>query len=54
MRVTPQELNDHCCAHLKRFKTPKEFAFMEALPKNLVGKVLRKDLRKIAQESQKH
>jgi acyl-coenzyme A synthetase/AMP-(fatty) acid ligase len=54
MQVTAQELNDHCCARLKRFKTPKDFTFMEALPKNLVGKVLRKDLRKIAQESQKH
>ena len=53
MRVTPQELNEHCCAHLKRFKTPKDFAFVESLPKNLVGKVLRKELRRMAQESQK-
>jgi long-chain acyl-CoA synthetase len=53
MRVTPQELNEHCCAHLKRFKTPKDFAFVESLPKNLMGKVLRKELRRIAQESQK-
>ena len=53
MQVTSQELNDHCCARLKRFKTPKDFTFMEALPKNLVGKVLRKDLRRIAQESQR-
>ena len=53
MRVTSQELNDHCCAHLKRFKTPKDFAFMESLPKNLMGKVLRKELRRMAQERQK-
>jgi long-chain acyl-CoA synthetase len=51
MQVTPQELNDHCCARLKRFKTPKDFTFVEALPKNLVGKVLRKELRRMAQES---
>jgi long-chain acyl-CoA synthetase len=54
MQVTSQELNDHCCARLKRFKTPKDFAFMDALPKNLVGKVLRKELREMAQESQRH
>jgi long-chain acyl-CoA synthetase len=53
MQVTSQELNDHCCARLKRFKTPQDFTFVEALPKNLVGKVLRKDLRKMAQESQR-
>jgi len=52
-QVTIEELNEHCCAHLKRFKTPKDFTFVEALPKNLVGKVLRKDLRKMAQESQR-
>ena len=52
MQVTSQELNDHCCARLKRFKTPKDFTFMEALPKNIVGKVLRKELRKMAQGSQ--
>jgi long-chain acyl-CoA synthetase len=53
MRVTPQELNEYCCTHLKRFKTPKDFAFVESLPKNLIGKVLRKELRRIAQENQK-
>lgn len=47
--VSPQELNEHCCARLKRFKTPKDFTFVGALPKNLVGKVLRKELRKMAQ-----
>jgi long-chain acyl-CoA synthetase len=53
IQVTSEELNDLCCARLKRFKTPKDFTFMNALPKNLVGKVLRKELRKMAQESQK-
>jgi long-chain acyl-CoA synthetase len=52
MRVTPQELNDYCCTRLKRFKTPKDFTFMDALPKNLMGKVLRKELRKIEKDRQ--
>lgn len=51
MQVTSRELNDHCCARLKQFKTPKDFTFVEALPKNLVGKVLRRELRRIAQEA---
>lgn len=53
MQVTSEELNEHCCAMLKRFKTPKDFTFIEALPKNLVGKVLRKELREMARESQR-
>ncbi|MDM7999227.1 MAG: long-chain-fatty-acid--CoA ligase [Dehalococcoidia bacterium] len=52
MRVTSQELQDHCCASLKKFKTPKDFAFVDTLPKNLMGKVLRKELRRIARENQ--
>jgi long-chain acyl-CoA synthetase len=53
-QVTSEELNEHCCARLKRFKTPKDFTFVETLPKSLVGKVLRKELRRMAQESQRH
>ena len=53
MQVTSQELTDHCCARLKRFKTPKDFTFVKTLPKNLVGKVLRKELREMARGSQK-
>lgn len=52
-QVTSQELTDHCCARLKRFKTPKDFTFVETLPKSLVGKVLRKELREMARESRK-
>jgi long-chain acyl-CoA synthetase len=51
IHATSQELNEHCCARLKRFKTPKEFTFVDALPKSLVGKVLRKELRRMAEES---
>jgi long-chain acyl-CoA synthetase len=50
--VTPQELNEYCCARLKRFKTPKDFTFMDALPKNLMGKVLRRELRRIEKNRQ--
>jgi len=45
--ATPEEIIEFCQTHLKRFKSPKEVAFLPALPKNLVGKILRKELRKM-------
>jgi long-chain acyl-CoA synthetase len=42
-----QEIIDHCVERLKKFKSPKTVRFMDALPKNLVGKVLKKKLRKM-------
>jgi len=46
-QATEQELIDWCCSRLKRFKSPKEVRFVGALPKNLVGKVLRRELRNL-------
>jgi len=43
--LTPEEIIEHCQKKLKRFKSPKFVEFLEALPKNLVGKVLKKELR---------
>jgi long-chain acyl-CoA synthetase len=43
--ATEAEIISHCGKKLKRFKTPKYVVFLEALPKNLVGKVLKKNLR---------
>jgi long-chain acyl-CoA synthetase len=44
-QATQEEIIDCCRERLKGFKSPREVQFMDALPKNLVGKVLRKDLR---------
>lgn len=46
-QATAEEIIEHCRVRLKTFKTPKELQFMESLPKNLVGKVERKELRKL-------
>lgn len=46
-QATAEEIIEHCRARLKTFKTPKELQFVESLPKNLVGKVERKKLRKL-------
>ena len=45
--ATAEELIEYCQEKLKRFKSPKEIVFLEALPKSLVGKILRKELRKM-------
>jgi long-chain acyl-CoA synthetase len=44
-KATPEEIIEHCQKKLKRFKSPKYVAFLNALPKSLVGKVLKKELR---------
>lgn len=46
--TTTEEIIAHCKATLKRFKVPKEVVFINALPKNLIGKILKKELRKMA------
>lgn len=40
-----QELKDYSRAHLAAYKVPRIFEIAETLPKNNIGKVLRKDLR---------
>ena len=38
-------LDAHCLAHIARFKRPKRYVFVDALPKNNYGKVLKTALR---------
>jgi long-chain acyl-CoA synthetase len=40
-----QELDGLCLAHIARFKRPKRYLFLPALPKNMTGKVLKTELR---------
>jgi len=39
------ELDRHCLARIARFKRPREYRFVAALPKNDYGKVLKTELR---------
>ena len=41
------ELDALCLDHIARFKRPKAYRFVEALPKNSTGKVLKTELRKL-------
>ncbi len=38
-------LDAHCLAHMARFKRPKDYRLVDALPKNHYGKVLKTELR---------
>ncbi|MCP3026731.1 fatty acid--CoA ligase family protein [Halobacillus sp. A5] len=40
-----QELKEYCQESLTKYKQPKRIHFMEELPKNTTGKILRKNLR---------
>jgi fatty-acyl-CoA synthase len=42
---TADVLLEHCRAQLARFKVPKDVTFLEALPRNPSGKVLKRELR---------
>jgi long-chain acyl-CoA synthetase len=44
-RAATQELDALCLAEIARFKRPKDYVFVEALPKNNYGKILKTDLR---------
>jgi len=46
--VDEAELDQLCLANLARFKRPKKYFFVEALPKSHYGKILKSELRKIA------
>lgn len=43
--VDAVELDALCLGHIARFKRPKRYVFVEALPKNHYGKVLKTELR---------
>lgn len=43
--VTEAELFEHCRKNLAKFKVPHAIRFRPKLPKTMIGKVLRKDLR---------
>jgi fatty-acyl-CoA synthase len=42
--VDETELRDHCCQRLARFKVPRSFQTVDALPRNSLGKVMKSEL----------
>ena len=43
--TTPEEIIEYCRSRLAGFKRPRSVVFMDGLPRNPMGKVLRKKLR---------
>jgi acyl-CoA synthetase (AMP-forming)/AMP-acid ligase II len=41
----PEEIMEHCRARLAGFKRPRSVIFVESLPRNPMGKVMRRKLR---------
>jgi acyl-CoA synthetase (AMP-forming)/AMP-acid ligase II len=44
--ISPEDLEKLCLDNIARFKRPREYRFVESLPKNNYGKVLKTELRK--------
>ena len=42
---TADEVVAHCAGHLASFKVPKRVIFVDSLPKNPSGKLLKRELR---------
>ena len=45
------KLDAHCLASIARFKRPKRYVYLDALPKNNYGKVLKTSLREMMKSS---
>jgi long-chain acyl-CoA synthetase len=46
-KISPETLDALCKDNIARFKRPREYRFVDALPKNNYGKVLKTELRKL-------
>jgi long-chain acyl-CoA synthetase len=48
VQIAPAEIIDHCQSNLAKYKTPKYVAFVSSLPKTNIGKIQKKEIRKMA------
>jgi acyl-CoA synthetase (AMP-forming)/AMP-acid ligase II len=44
-QVTAEEIIEHCKKNLAGYKCPKAVAFWDNLPKTIIGKIIKKDIR---------
>lgn len=52
-QVTSDDMDALCLENMARFKRPREYIFMDSLPKNNYGKILKTELRKVKTGEQK-
>jgi long-chain acyl-CoA synthetase len=45
--ISQSEVDAHCLANMARFKRPKAYRFVDALPKSNYGKILKTEVREI-------
>ena len=50
--VSPEELKAHVKANLAAYKAPREFEFLDELPRNATGKILKRELHEREAEAQ--
>lgn len=43
--LTGEQLHDYCAEKLAKYKVPKRFEFLDELPKNTTGKIMRRSLK---------
>jgi len=43
--VDPEEVRDHCREQLAAYKVPRRVVVVDELPRSLIGKVLRREVR---------
>jgi acyl-CoA synthetase (AMP-forming)/AMP-acid ligase II len=48
--LAPVDVKEHCKRHLHDWKCPKEVVFVEELPKNTMGKVLKEEVKGFFQD----
>jgi long-chain acyl-CoA synthetase len=51
--VAAAALDRLCLEHIARFKRPRHYHFVDALPKNNYGKVLKTELRRLLAEPER-
>jgi len=54
VQLEPAALDAQCLAHIARFKRPKRYVFVDELPKNNYGKVLKRVLREGLRDTPPH
>lgn len=45
--ITTEDLHAYCAKHLAKYKIPRQFEYLEELPKNTTGKILRRSLKEL-------
>jgi acyl-CoA synthetase (AMP-forming)/AMP-acid ligase II len=46
-----EQLREHCTVHLAKYKQPRSFEVCKDLPRNFLGKVIRRELRETTDET---